>query len=305
VAGFYDPDSTALFVMQDQPAETLRSVLVHELVHAVQDQAVDLDSLTARERGNDRQTAAQAAIEGHATLVMLEYAMEEARGRRVDLTELEGFGDQIRVMMGGTRADFPALASAPRVLQEALLFPYLEGAAFVQRVWRHSGDRAAPLMDELPQSTEQVLDPERLIGPDRDDPQDVEIRVPGATVLYEDVLGQLEIRLFVEELSGERGVPGTAEGWAGDLCALVEGPTGDALVWVLLWDDPGRRDAFRDRISPHLGRLPVSGRLESVDVDGVPGLLLRIGDVGEVQLSLARGVTGGGPHASAPVPSAP
>jgi hypothetical protein len=160
-------------------------------------------------------------------------------------------------------------------------------------------------MDELPQSTEQVLDPERLIGPDRDDPRDVEIRVPGATVLHEDVLGQLEIRLFVEELSGERGVPGTAEGWGGDRYALVEGPTGDALAWVLLWDDPGRRDAFRDRLSTHLGRLPVSGRLESVDVDGVPGLLLRIGDVGEVQLSLARGVARGGPLGSAPVPSAP
>ena len=51
VAGFYDPDSTALFVMDDQPAEALRTVLVHELVHAVQDQSVDLDALTARERG--------------------------------------------------------------------------------------------------------------------------------------------------------------------------------------------------------------------------------------------------------------
>ena len=54
VAGFYDPDSTALFVMDDQPAEALRTVLIHELVHAVQDQSADLDALTARERGNDR-----------------------------------------------------------------------------------------------------------------------------------------------------------------------------------------------------------------------------------------------------------
>ncbi|HSR40654.1 MAG TPA: hypothetical protein VLL48_00745, partial [Longimicrobiales bacterium] len=34
VAGFYDPDSTALFVMEDQPSESVRTVLVHELVHA-------------------------------------------------------------------------------------------------------------------------------------------------------------------------------------------------------------------------------------------------------------------------------
>src|SRR5690606_24051798 len=33
VAGFYDPDSTALFVMDDQPEESVRTVLIHELVH--------------------------------------------------------------------------------------------------------------------------------------------------------------------------------------------------------------------------------------------------------------------------------
>src|SRR6185436_6818121 len=42
VAGFYDPDSTALFVLEDQPPQALGTVLVHELVHAVQDQTVDL-----------------------------------------------------------------------------------------------------------------------------------------------------------------------------------------------------------------------------------------------------------------------
>jgi len=73
VAGFYDPDSTALFVMDDMAVELLEGVLVHELVHAVQDQTANLDSLTAEERGSDRVAAAQSAIEGHATLVMLEY----------------------------------------------------------------------------------------------------------------------------------------------------------------------------------------------------------------------------------------
>src|SRR5690606_16011354 len=42
VAGFYEPDSTALFVLDDQPREALESLLLHELVHAVQDQSADL-----------------------------------------------------------------------------------------------------------------------------------------------------------------------------------------------------------------------------------------------------------------------
>ncbi|MCG6957307.1 MAG: hypothetical protein LJF04_15060, partial [Gemmatimonadetes bacterium] len=80
VAGFYEPDSTALFVMDDQPESQLQGVLIHELVHAVQDQTVDLSALTDPDRGNDRATAAQAAIEGQATLVMLEYMTEQMRG---------------------------------------------------------------------------------------------------------------------------------------------------------------------------------------------------------------------------------
>ena len=59
VAGFYDPDSTALFVMDDQPPADLRSVLLHELVHAVQDQTADLDALTDPALGGERRKASQ------------------------------------------------------------------------------------------------------------------------------------------------------------------------------------------------------------------------------------------------------
>jgi hypothetical protein len=300
VAGFYDPDSTALFVMEDQPSATVRAVLVHELVHAVQDQAVDLDSLTSRGRGNDRQTAAQAAIEGHATLVMLEYAMEQAQGRPVDLSTLEGFGDQLRQTLGTVRAQFPALAGAPRVVQEALLFPYLEGAGFAQRVWRETGRRAAPVRANLPLSTEQVLRPERLLGAPRDDPKEVALRIAGARIVHDDVLGELETRLFIEELSGERGAPGVANGWSGDRFALLETPSGPALAWVVLWDDEGSREAFRQRLVPNLARLPAGGRLDLVDVEGIAGLLLRIGDVGDVEIALVGDARGGGGSPSEP-----
>ncbi len=67
--------------MVDQPEALLEGLLVHELVHAVQDQWIDLGALADPKLGSDRATAAQAAIEGHATLVMLEYMAEQAQGR--------------------------------------------------------------------------------------------------------------------------------------------------------------------------------------------------------------------------------
>jgi hypothetical protein len=289
VAGFYDPDSTALFVMDDQPAEALTTVLVHELVHAVQDQAVDLDSLTSKERGNDRREAAQAAIEGHATLVMLEYMMERLRGQELDLADVPDFAGQLRPALETVRAQYPALGTAPRVVQESILFPYLEGAGFVQALWRSGEDRPAPFGDWLPQSTEQVTDPQRLLGPSPDAPTTVTVTVERATVAYEMTLGQLETRILLEELAGS-AAGAAATGWDGDHLILIETAEGsDALAWAVVWDDPGARDRFLEALGAGVDRLPVGGSLVSLDVAGRPVSVLRVGAVGDVTVGLGSG----------------
>src|SRR5688572_18248169 len=135
VVGYYDPDSKKLFVVSGADRATIRPVLVHELVHALQDQHTNLDSLIARERGNDRQTAAQSAIEGHATMVMVAYLAEEQASGPVDPRMLPDIGEQIRPALEEQNSQFPVFQRAPRILREALLFPYAGGAAFVQKLW--------------------------------------------------------------------------------------------------------------------------------------------------------------------------
>ncbi len=291
VPGFYDPDSTSLFVLDDEPPEALSTVLVHELVHALQDQAANLDSLTAKERGNDAQTAAQAAIEGHATLVMLEYMMEQIQGRPLDLSQMDGFADQLRPALQAIRAQYPALAQAPLVIQESLLFPYVEGAGFVQHIWRE-GRRLAPFGEWLPQSTEQILHPERFVGGARDDPRDLHLSVEQARVLYTDGLGELETGLMLQELVGFVEGP-AATGWDGDRFALLETSTGEALLWVSVWDEASDRDRFADRLAPGLPGLPLAATLERVDLGGTPALVLRLGDVGEVGIEVVLRPNGG------------
>lgn len=290
VAGFYDPDSTALFVMEDQPAENVRTVLVHELVHAVQDQATDLDSLTAPDRGNDRQVAAQAAIEGHATLVMLEYLTEAVRGQPLDLSQVPDFSRQIRPALEALRAQYPALAGAPVVIQESLLFPYLEGAGFVQRLWRTREGRPAPFGSLLPLSTEQVLDPSRLLGDPADPPTALDLRLPaGGRALYANGLGEMELRIFLRTVARSE-VPRGPLGWDGDRYVLVEGPEGGrGLVWYSIWDDERARDAFLDRARPALELLPRPVTLEGLTLDGRPGALLRVGDAPDVVARLVEG----------------
>ena len=284
VAGFYDPDSTTLFVLDDQPEEALESLLVHELVHAIQDQSVDLDAITDPDLGNDRQVAAQAAIEGHATLVMFEFLMTP-QGGSLDLTEITNFTDLVRPALEAARTQSPALAEAPLVLQESLLFPYLGGAAFVEALWNHGPGRPPPFGPQLPMSTEQILHPERFLGDGRDSPVTVEVSTPaGWSRLYDDGLGELETGILLETHTGSRA---PAEGWDGDRYLLLENGDGArALVWVSVWDSESQRDRFIDALRPHLSGFPVEASLGAMDVAGRPGARLVIGGDLGVEASL-------------------
>lgn len=286
VAGFYDPDSTALFVMADQPDESVRAVLVHELVHAVQDQSVSLGSLTSRTRGNDRQMAAQAAIEGHATFVMLEYLAEQQLRRPVDLTDVPEIAAQMRPDLATVRAQYPALADAPAIVQETLLFPYLEGTGWVLDLWRDAEGRPSPLADRLPQSTEQVLSGGAPLPPLRDEPTEVSLSVPGQR--YANTLGAMESAVLLRELAG-REAGAAARGWDGDRFALVDGVDGPGLVWFTVWDDAGARDRFTAALRPALGRFPRPAELEPREVDGRPGALLHVGTRAPVAVTLVGG----------------
>lgn len=270
VAGFYDPDSTALFVLDDQPAEALQGLLVHELVHAVQDQNADLDALTDRDLDNDRQTAAQAAIEGHATLVMLDYMAEQITGTRLDMAALPDFaGPALQQALAGM-AQYPSLSGAPPLIQQGLLFPYLEGAGYVQELWRSSG-RVAPFGELLPVSTEQVL----ARGRD-DEPVLLELSVEGAALIEDDDLGRMESGLLLRTHLGE-DTDGLADGWGGDRWALVEVDGRRGLAWISVWDDRASRDRFVEALAGDLSGFPRVTTLDAVDVDGRPGALLRVG----------------------------
>jgi hypothetical protein len=276
VAGFYEPDSTALFVMDDQPQAALEALLVHELVHAIQDQNADLRALTDSDLGNDRAIAAQSAIEGHATLVMLEYMTEQMAGVPVDLTEIPDFSAQMRPALEAMRGQFPALSGAPRVIQESLLFPYLEGTAYVQRLWS-SGGRVAPFGPHLPQSTEDVLE-----GGAAEPPIDLRISVSGARVVHDDVLGRLETGVLLDEHLGPSSAS-LADGWDGDRYVLVEvAGAARGLVWYALWEDMAARDRFASALERALGRLGGPATIERTEAVGRPATVVRVGELAGV-----------------------
>ncbi|HEX6940036.1 MAG TPA: hypothetical protein VF158_11545 [Longimicrobiales bacterium] len=280
VVGYYDPDAETLYVVEGVPREEMWPVLVHELVHALQDQHVDLDSLIARERGNDRQTAAQAAIEGHATLVMFAWLMERRMGGAFDPRLLPDLAPQIEPLLEAQNEQFPVFRSAPRIIRQTLLFPYVNGARFVQALWGEDagvggGGYVAPLGDRLPQSTEQVLHPrDRFLGR-RDAPTEVMLgpAPAGWRPLYSGTLGELETSILLSEHLG-RGADSLAVGWDGDRYVLLVSPAGErALVWVSVWDSPAAADRFADAYRRVLAaRAGRHGAVERLEVQGRPAV---------------------------------
>jgi hypothetical protein len=272
IAGYYDPDSATFYGVVGADQTMQRLTIAHELVHALQDQYLPLDSILKDRSNNDRSSAAQAILEGqanYASIAMLQ-------GREVAATPefWEAFRSTGAEMLTG--GDF---ASVPAVLREGLLFPYLAGGEFM-RWWL-----ASPLKDtlpygpRLPASTEQILFPERYLAGDR--PLDVRFTdsVPGA---FEDVLGEFETRLLVQELTGTPATSAVPLGWGGDRFRLAGDAGVESLVWVTVWDEPYQRDRFKEGTGAKLlarSRAAYRAQLDTLSVSGRPGLRFVIAPV--------------------------
>ena len=237
IAGYYDPDSNAFYVAADLDPYLARVTASHELVHALQDQHLNLDSIMRQRRQNDRRVAAQAVLEGQATLTQIPVLMPE---QRPDTLPPDWFWRQ-REVMAAQHAQMKEFANAPLWLREGLVFPYLAGADFVNWYGRNHRGRP-PFGAAMPTSTEQILHPERYAA--RDEPTALRFGAGGAS-RYEDELGEFEIRLLLTTLTGiEARAAVLAAGWDGDRYAVL-GADMQALVWYSVWDgeDEARRFA--------------------------------------------------------------
>ncbi|MEN8145674.1 MAG: hypothetical protein ABFS14_12060, partial [Gemmatimonadota bacterium] len=229
VVGYYDPQRDTLYVIDSVPLDQVEAVLAHEIVHALQDQYIDLDSLmTSLKDQSDRATAARAALEGQAMFAMYEWLFSQLAGDRVDLTEREELPPALSAnLLALAGAESAALRDAPRVIQEGLLFPYTGGPGFVHSFWSRRGSRVLPLGESLPESTEAIMHPERY-WPTRDGPTDVFIdgALPdGWSLVSSDGLGEHETLVFLEEfLLDKRQAQVASTGWDGDRYALYDGP---------------------------------------------------------------------------------
>lgn len=166
VVGFYDKETGELVVASDD--EELRAfaevALAHELAHALVDQVIGLPRLDdLPEGGEDAGLAAQALMEGDATLVMLRY-VQGVMSREAQAELLQ------------TGLDSEVLDALPHYLRASLTFPYEEGLAFVARLHGAGGwSRVNEAFRDLPRTTLEIMRPDLYL--DAAEPmREVEIR---------------------------------------------------------------------------------------------------------------------------------
>ncbi len=233
IAGFYDPETGEFVVVsEDETLDAAEQLThAHEFVHALQDQYFDLDFLRNDNLNGDAAAALTALAEGEATQVETEYLLSS----NLNLGDL--------LLLSLEALDSPVLNNAPPVIANQLMFPYTAGQQFAQTLVDQGG--YAALNDAWanpPQSTEQILHPERYLAGDT--PQIVTLPPltdtlgTGWTLLDEDVLGEFMLREYLGQQLNKNQVDTAATGWGGDRYATYYNEADDALVTILRlsWD---------------------------------------------------------------------
>lgn len=203
VVGFYDPDDGRLVVRGGEFDLYGQAILVHELVHAFDDQWFDLSRDDFD--NDDAEYGYAAVIEGNASRVEDLWREQLSVGDRARLTQQE--------FSSLSPEDLQRLLSLPQILLNLQLSPYEDGERYVSQLAAAGGEQAVD--DKFvnpPESSEEVLHPSLSAG----DLAIAEVERPPADgpELSSGRLGELLIDLWLGQQAGD--------GWGGDSFVVWE-----------------------------------------------------------------------------------
>lgn len=200
--GLYDPRTHRLLLRGKEASPFLRSVMVHELTHALQDQHFDL----GRQRTRSGQTAQgfTAVVEGDAT--------------RIERLYLRSLPPDQRALADEERANLEAgggPGALPPAVSRFLAFPYLVGAEFTTGLVGLSGQGALDdAFTRPPRTAEQLLHPVDFVA------GEVALEVPKPAsdrrAVVTETLGEFGLRVLLDGVVPDEEVERATSGWGGD-----------------------------------------------------------------------------------------
>jgi hypothetical protein len=254
VAGYYDTETKEFVLVGDdaQFSALEQWTHAHEYTHALQDQHFDLGLLNDDSLDSEAAFALRALAEGDATLVQSIYLT----GGYFSQAQL------FEILTSAGEIDTTIFDSAPPILARELEFPYKEGLIFAQALYDRDGFAAIDeAWQNLPQSTEQIIHPDRYLA--GDSPQIVSLPPLtdtlglGWQLLQEDILGEFYLREYLSQQLSSVEVTAAATGWGGDRFAVYHHEEDGRLVMVLrlVWDTPADGDEFAATYAQYPARL--------------------------------------------------
>lgn len=240
---YYNPDGEELTLYEptEQPETFGRWIHIHDFAHQILNETFQLEPLEISSLDQDAQAALRAILEGEATYLQYLYL----EGDYLDAEQ------QSEIFEGLSTAATTTLEDLPAYLQDEFAFAYIDGLLFVQSL--HEGDGYDALNEawsNLPESTEQILHPDRYLAGDR--PLSVTIDPLGEgfenwRMVGEDVLGEFHLRQHLQEQGlSDSQIDQAATGWGGGRYMVHQNEnSGDLILLVRLdWDTPADGDEF-------------------------------------------------------------
>jgi len=229
--GLYDPRLKAMLVRSDLK-ENRKPTLLHELVHALQDQHYDLTGVVEwTPDDTDRSSALSSLAEGDATSAMFDALFSSTEKTALDLPP------------GYIQKQFGALDEnpsdpTPRAVRSSLVAPYIDGTLFVHALRKRGGwAEVNRVWKSPPTTTEQILHIDKYDN--KEAPLAVSVpEAPGADwkLLLSDTWGEQSLRLILEDWTEKEIAATAAAGWGGDRIAAYENNKEVAMAWSIEMD---------------------------------------------------------------------
>jgi len=268
VAGYYDPKTKTVNLLDWVPMEEQEPVMAHELTHALQDQTVGLDKWMKRgekDLGESRKdpTSAdiendemddsrEAVVEGQAEAVMLQYELAPVGRSILDSPDLV---DEMESQMANGTDDSTVFKDAPIFLRESLTFPYSYGLKFEVKLLEKGGkEKAFPeVLANPPRTTRQIMQPETYLSGEQIPPMPViEFKRDFKDYIKFDIggMGEFDVAVLVEQYAGKKLSERLYPEWRGGYYYAAR-PKGDAtaplgLMYVSRWSDAEKAAEFAD-----------------------------------------------------------
>src|SRR5271168_1253709 len=265
VAGLYDPKAKEFYIADWIPVDEQRTVMSHELTHALEDQSFRIDDWIKAARPNDDAELARDSVsEGSAMAAMVDYQMLD---QHIGVRELPDVTLLIRAGAITEMDKDPNLAKAPIYIRDELLFPYLAGTGFTQEFLKaHSGWKDIHLIFENPPvSTQQILHPDLYLNGTKP----VAVTLPAWKgvapedwkLLEENTMGEFGVGEVLKQFKKDNSEGPLSTAWKGDRYAVFDDPKSKTtpLVFRIALDNPEDAARFFGQYSEAL-ELKHSGR---------------------------------------------